>query len=256
MLLQAVQQATLPRSSKSFLFNDYDKQHQLRKLIYIRQFKGKDLKDCTILDFSEAGTRKIIQAKSGTWSPEVWEFNNANAYILKDRGEGLVSNHSGTIRMTQLLKRDTGSAALKELDSPDDDQNKLSIHSETMTFATLFHRIGLREQAGLRVSRGTYMNLWDKLTLPLSCLVITLIAVPLAITHPRSSNRRGFVFSLAVLFSAYLLRSVFESLGQAKWFTLPGISKGWMLCGLSWLPLVILMILAMILLRKKSGVLA
>ena len=59
------------------------------------------------------------------------------------------------------------------------------------------------------------INLFDKIALPLTTIVLVLIGVPLAITPPRVRYNRGFLFSILIIFAYYLIRALSISFGEA-----------------------------------------
>ena len=59
------------------------------------------------------------------------------------------------------------------------------------------------------------IDLYDKIALPLTTIVLVLIGVPLAITPPRVRYNRGFLFSILIIFVYYLIRALSISFGEA-----------------------------------------
>ena len=59
------------------------------------------------------------------------------------------------------------------------------------------------------------INLFDKIALPLTTIVLVLIGVPLSITPPRVRYNRGFLFSILIIFAYYLIRALSISFGEA-----------------------------------------
>ena len=59
------------------------------------------------------------------------------------------------------------------------------------------------------------IDLFDKIALPLTTIVLVLIGIPLAITPPRVRYNRGFLFSIFIIFAYYLIRALSLSFGQA-----------------------------------------
>ena len=58
------------------------------------------------------------------------------------------------------------------------------------------------------------IDLYDKIALPLTTIVLVLIGVPLAITPPRVRYNRGFLFSILIIFAYYLIRALSISFGE------------------------------------------
>ena len=70
------------------------------------------------------------------------------------------------------------------------------------------------------------IELYDKLALPLTTIALVLIGVPLAITPPRVRYNRGFLFSILIIFTYYLIRALSISFGEAG--TLAPFLAAWM----------------------------
>jgi len=86
------------------------------------------------------------------------------------------------------------------------------------------------------------IELFDKIALPITTVVLVLIGVPLAITPPRVRYNRGFLFSILIIFAYYLLRALSISFGEAGSLN-PFLA--------AWLANIILSIVGMALYYKK-----
>jgi lipopolysaccharide export system permease protein len=251
---------TLPPNGNSFMYRSFDDNHNLVRLIYINHYHRRTLGDSTILDLASSkdgsgpGTMQVLQSRAGYWDPVAgWDLRNVNMYRVSNDLAHSSAGHFAQLRLSGLLN---DSKAIEREEERRDLQAKgLETRSDQQSFAQLFSIIQRREVLGLRVATSTYLRLWDKLTYPLSCLVILLSAIPLAITPPRKNDRSSFVFSIGVLFLFYQLDSICNALGR---FPLPvGIflSRPLWLLILSWLPLLILVAFGTYLLQRKSRVL-
>jgi lipopolysaccharide export system permease protein len=251
---EALSQGKLPVGRSSFLFEDIDAKNNLRQLIYVGGYHGNQLSNNTIIDLTRPNVMQVIQSSSGQWFADRWEFTNGNAYTVSNDSDLLVSNHLDHFTVRNLLN--LGKITDEQASEAAEVRQGLSARASQKPFIQLFNTIKKREALGLPVVKKTYLNLWEKLTLPLSCVVIILTAVPLALTHPRSANSRGFVFALGVLFLYYLLRSLCFALGQSGAFsfgTLVPLTTSYIIA--AWLPLVVTAILGLMLIRRKSKVL-
>ena len=90
--------------------------------------------------------------------------------------------------------------------------------------------------------RFIIIELFDKLALPLTTVVLVLIGVPLAITPPRVRYNRGFLFSILIIFVYYLIRALSISFGEAGSLS-PFLA--------AWMPNIVLTIWGTILYYKK-----
>ena len=85
------------------------------------------------------------------------------------------------------------------------DRNTANEHN----FVQLLDVIKKEKRPELRI------DLYDKIALPLTTIVLVLIGVPLAITPPRVRYNRGFLFSILIIFVYYLIRALSISFGEA-----------------------------------------
>lgn len=259
---QAMENAQLPEGQKSFLYKAYDDNHNLLQLIYVSNYQGRKLGDSTIIDLSSNVGMKIVQAKSGLYNPaEGWNFQDANVYVVAKETKSSSAGHWGEFRVQNLLNKDRDLE--KQREEAETRAEGIHIDSDTQSFSTLMSIIHKREalmaQFGdkYEVARKSYLNMWEKITLPLSCLLIILSAVALAISAPREGSQRGFIMALLVLFSYYVVRSICFAMGRSDFFEFGGlIPRNYSLMLAAWLPLLLIGLVGFFLLGRKSRVLS
>lgn len=93
-----------------------------------------------------------------------------------------------------------------------------------------------------KMKNSLYIELYDKIALPLTTVALVLIGVPLSITPPRVRYNRGFLFSILIIFTYYLIRALSISFGKS------GVLSPFLA---AWMPNIILMILGSIMYYKK-----
>jgi len=71
-----------------------------------------------------------------------------------------------------------------------------------------------------------WMELYNKLALPMMSIIFVLVGVPLAITPPRVRVNRGFLCSIGVIFLYYILQALATSLGET--LLLPAFVAVWL----------------------------
>lgn len=249
-----LEKGALPVGRSQVTFRQLDNKQNLKKMVYISGYEDNKLAASTIIDLSDPGVMQIIQSKAGEWHPTHWEFHHANIYSIFKQSNLFTFNHSDRFKVRNLLKANglKGSdAAPKSVKS-----DPYSVDSDKLNFLSLFQRIQLRESKDMHVNNGTYANMWEKLTTPISCLVLILVAFPLSITPPRKRTDRGFVFALMALFLFYILRAVFVALGRSGSLSLFGlIAQPWAMLLASWLPVVMIGLFGYILIQRKQRVL-
>ncbi|MDX2085988.1 MAG: LptF/LptG family permease [Candidatus Melainabacteria bacterium] len=244
-----LKQDTLPASKGgSFEFKQYDDQHRLKQIFYVGQVNQGQLRNVTMVDLSKPGILNVIQANRGERFPDRWELINANSYTVSQNKDMLFFSHIGRITKRSVFGEGATDKAATEAKRP--------FSYSSHRFGQLKKIIETKEQRGDEVAGIFYIKLWEKITLPLVCLIIVISAVPFAIRAPRQGADRGFVFALVVLFGFYLLRAICIALGQSGFFHLGGLldNAGAFFIA-SWLPLVLIGGLGIGLLIRKSKVL-
>lgn len=88
------------------------------------------------------------------------------------------------------------------------------------------------------------LEYFSRLALPFSCIVFTLLAMPLGIQNRRSGKAAGFSLSIAVLLLYYIALTAFKTLGEKKLFT------PFLAC---WSPNLLFLILGAYLFRKAAA---
>lgn len=252
---EAIRKGTLPSGSDSFMFKDYDKNHNLVRMIYVSKYKGRKLGDSTIIDMSKPETMQVVQARSGEWHPKQgWRFDRANIYLVSRDSQHSSAGHSETFRATNLMSRQEDLE--RKFEELNKDQEGININSDRQSFARMWQVMETRRATGHELRRSHYLSLWEKITMPLSSLVIILSAVPLALTPPRAGHNRGFVFAVAVLFLYYLLHSVFNAMAR---LSLPLINDVLgmpaFVTFMAWAPILLMLAIGVALIQRKSDVL-
>ncbi len=90
----------------------------------------------------------------------------------------------------------------------------MRVKARDLSVSALRERIHKREKAGADVS-GDKIELNKKFALPFTCLIFTLIGVPLGIQPKRSKRSAGLLLCLLVVFTYYALTIFFDALGQS-----------------------------------------
>lgn len=263
----AVHEGALPPNGNSFTFNTFDERHNLIQMIYVSKYHGRRLEDTTILDLSKPKAMQIYQARAGELDPYTgWSLENVNHYtIVKKAAKNLTgssdtneekfsSGHLGSLKLKDLIKNKDKDEKLQEVTRGQAEGTWIS--SEQQNFSQMLSAIRRREANRGKLARNNYLQLWAKITWPLSCLVIILSAVPLSIVPPRQGSNRGFVYSILVLFLFYMLHSAFQNMGRSSNFDLiAGLPLPAYLTIIAWMPILIMAVIGIILIQRKSHVL-
>lgn len=257
----AISESALPANGSSFTYTTFDEKHNLTQMIYVSNYQGHRLEDTTILDLSKPRAMQIYQARSGELNAyDGWSLENVNHYTIV-RGQTAAadeqkfsSGHLGSLRLGDLIKNPNQDE--KRAERERERSSGTWISSEQQTFGQMLQAIQKRELNQERVARGNYLQLWAKLTWPLSCLVIILSAVPLSITPPRQGSNRGFVYAIVVLFLFYMLHNTFQNIGKSSHFDfIASMPLPAYLTLLAWMPVTIMAVIGCVLIQRKTKVL-
>ena len=197
LALYAFSKKNIPEGKHNFTFKEVKEGGLLKRLFYVGDCTDKQLHNITVLDASKEGTIQILQAKEGTTTPEGWNFQNGAIYTVSDNGKTLDTTLFGdsVIKFGMDLSKEMNRNLANEYN-----------------FVQLCKYLASPDVENKNVLK---INLFDKIALPLTTIVLVLIGVPLAITPPRVRYNRGFLFSILIIFAYYLIRALSISFGEA-----------------------------------------
>jgi len=200
LALWALGQKNIPEGKENFIFKELRDNGTLKRLFYVGHCKNKTLHNITVLDMSKDDTVQVLQAKDGSTSPAGWEFNRGAIYTVAKEGKILNTTffENSTAQFGIDLSKELNQSVAKE-------------HN----FASLVKYI-MQNSDKIAGQKNLYLiELFDKIALPITTIVLVLIGVPLAITPPRVRYNRGFLFSILIIFTYYLIRALSLSFGEA-----------------------------------------
>ncbi len=203
LMLWALMQKNLPNEKTNFSFKEFDVNKRLKRLFYISKYKNRKLEGVTVLDLSRNDIIQVLQAKRAEAMAEKWKFYDAVNYTISQNGKIMNTAVFGESAMNTVFNL-----------------NKIKkLHKATeLSYFDLVKYIEKLKADGKdnrRLSKLKIM-LYEKISLPATCFLISLIGIPLAITPPRARFNRGLLFSILVIFLYYILRAVSTSLGEAR----------------------------------------
>lgn len=212
LALWALGQKNIPNGKQNFVFKELSQEGTLKRLFYVGYCEDKILHNITVLDTSKEGTIQVLQADEGKTSPEGWDFQKGAVYTVGDDGNILNTTlfEDSVIKFGLDLSKEMNKNVAKEMNF-------------TQLIKYISQNIGTidNEQKNIII-----IELYDKLALPLTTIALVLIGVPLAITPPRVRYNRGFLFSILIIFTYYLIRALSISFGEAG--TLAPFLAAWM----------------------------
>ena len=213
LALWALGQKNIPEGKHNFVFKELHSDGGIKRLFYVGHCEDKTLKNITVLDLSKDDTIQVLQAQDGATSPAGWNFNRAALYTIAKDGKIL-----NTTYFDESLAQ-FGIDLSKELD-----KNVAKEHNFT-SLVNYLKNNKLKLEKNKEQKQFLWIQLFDKMALPITTIVLVLVGVPLAITPPRVRYNRGFLFSILIIFAYYLLRALSISFGEAG--SLPPFFAAW-----------------------------
>lgn len=211
LALWALGQKNIPEGKQNFIFKELKDNGTLKRLFYVGYCKDKVLHNITVLDMSKPDTIQVLQAQDGSTSPSGWQFNRGAIYTVAQQGKILNTTffESSIAQFGIDLSEELTKNVAKE-------HNFMSLLKYMLT----------NNSMDLKQRNINMVQLFDKLALPVTTIVLVLVGVPLAITPPRVRYNRGFLFSILIIFTYYLIRALSISFGEAG--TLNPLLAAWM----------------------------
>lgn len=228
LALWSFSQKNIPEGKENFVFKELNSENGLKRLFYVGSCKHKVLHNVTVLDSSKEGTIQILQAMEGNTRANGWNFFKGAIYTVSNDGKVLNTSlfDKFNIKFTVDLSKELNKNVAREMNF-----NALVKYIATQDFSE-----------NKKQKNSLYIELYDKIALPLTTVALVLIGVPLSITPPRVRYNRGFLFSILIIFTYYLIRALSISFGKSDVLS-PFLA--------AWMPNIILMILGSIMYYKK-----
>lgn len=228
IMLWAVTQKNLPKHNENFVFKDLGENNYLKRLFYIEKYSNNVMTGVIVIDQTQKNTTKIIQAKDVISEREKWIFNDGIVYTVSNDGDVTNTSSFKTIILEDPIKVDL---------------TRKDPRSKEYNYFELAKVIENEIQKNGHASNSLVIKWYSKLSIPVTCILIVLIGVPLALNPPRARFNRGIGFSVIIIFAFYVLRAISSSLGEIN--LIPAILA-------AWLPNIVILILALYLLHKKN----
>ncbi|MFM7545380.1 MAG: LptF/LptG family permease [Synechococcales cyanobacterium] len=206
---------------------------EMDRLFYSRQFDGIQMKDLTILDFSQEGLNQIVTSKTASWNPseKVWDFFNGTIYLVSPDGS-----------YRNILRFEHQRLALPR--APLDLANR-GRHLLEMNIAQSQENLNLVRGSGdQRTINRLEIHIQQRYAFPFISVVFGLVGVSMGAKPQKTGKATSFGISVLVIFVAYLLIFMCEALGQVGTLT-PFLA--------AWLPIFIGLGMGGLLLVKTAG---
>ncbi len=204
----------------------------LTQLFYAKEFRKSVMRDVTVLDFSRSGYTQMLVAQKAIWNEKesMWQFQIGRILTLASNGNTTTVQFDSYLY--PLVNAPTKIAKLPK------DANDMTV-LEAIKAKKLYAEAG-----NIKEARRMRVRIQEKFTLPMACLVFSLIGSSLgAKPNTRTSSSQGFGISVILILFYYVLSFTFSSFG-VKGTIAPFVA--------AWSPIVISMLSGGFLLRQAS----
>ena len=184
---------------------DYDNNkvaYSLTHIFYAKDYTDGFMNKVKVLDMSKYGYTQVLTAEKGFWNSAIkkWEFLNGKLLLFSENGDTTITKfdsymypfNTGPIKIASIPK-DANDMTLNEA------KKALQIYKET---------------SNIKEVRRLEVRIQEKFTLPMACLVFSLIGSSLAsIPNSKTNGSQGFGISIILILFYYILSFTFSSLG-------------------------------------------
>lgn len=168
--------------------------------------------------------------------------NNVNTVVVAS--EGVIEPDASGVQFLVLKngRRYTGTPGQADFQSMEFERYKMRVQTKTESLATKYESDAMSTQALLAApNRSTMSALMYRISAPITCLLLILLAIPLGFVNPRAGSATNLIIALLVFFSYIHLVKVMEGLirqGKADfamaWWPLHLATAIWVFLMFAW----------------------
>ena len=204
----------------------------LTHIFYAKDYTDGFMNEVKVLDLSKYGFTQVLTAEKAFWNSSIrkWEFINGKLVLFSEKGDSTITKfdtymytfNSGPIKIASIPK-DANDMTLSQA------RKALEIYNDT---------------SNVKEVRRLKVRIQEKFTLPMACIVFSLIGSSLAsIPNSKTNGSQGFGISIILILFYYILSFTFSSLG------VKGIISS---VTAAWSPVFISFIIGLMLMRKAN----
>lgn len=207
-----------------FFKDAHDRYYYVKRVDY----KNNLLEGIMIYELLSDRYPRMITAQKASFSDLVWHLQDGVMHEYDK--EGRLSYEGGFAEMSICVNEDICNIS---------DQKT----TEEMNSGELNSIIGMLNKSGVDTN-ALKTDLFMKISIPITCFIFALIAIPLSIPSIRVGRTWGVILSIVIVFTFYVFASVFRSLGRGG--ILPPVLA-------AFFPQILFAVLGVILLFKEGS---
>ena len=206
--------------------------YSLTHIFYAKDYTDGFMNQVKVLDLSKFGYTQILTADKAFWDPSIkkWELLNGKLVVFSEKGDSTITKFN-----SYLYQFNTGPIKIASIPK---DANDMTL-AEAKKALQIY-----KDTSNIKEVRRLKVRIQEKFTLPMSCLVFSLIGSSLAsIPNSRTNRSQGFGISIILILFYYILSFTFSSLGVKG--SISYISAAWS-------PVFISTIIGIMLMRRAN----
>ncbi len=219
---------------KDIIYSQFDSEKNLEALFHAEEYKDNVMHNLTLVEYGDGQQNRLILAKEGEWEVE------QEQWLLRD-GSIFSLNKSQPSSKENFLKYSYNLGYGPVMIA------KIPTNSNNMNLNQAYNALKLYNLSGnLKEENRLKVKIQEKFTVPLSCLVFSIIGSTLAIRKAKtrgSGQSIAFGMSIILILIYYTVSFLFSALGVSG--TLHPIISAWS-------PVLIFLIGSEYLIRKSS----
>ena len=176
--------------------------HSLTHIFYAKDYTDGFMNDVKVLDLSKSGFTQVLTAEKASWDSSIkkWEFLNGKLLLLSANGDSTITKFE-----SYLYPFNTGPIKVASIPK---DANDMTL-SEASKALQIY-----KDTSNIKEVRRLKVRIQEKFTLPMACIVFSLIGSSLAsIPNSKTNGTQGFGISIILILFYYILSFTFSSLG-------------------------------------------
>ena len=206
--------------------------NSLTHIFYAMDYTDGFMNEVKVLDLSKFGFTQVLSAEKASWDSknQKWNFINGKVLVLSDSGESTITKFD-----SYIYPFNNGPIKIASIPKDANDMNLAEARKALQMY---------KDTSNIKEARRLKVRIQEKFTLPMACLVFSLIGSSLAsIPNSRTNGSQGFGISIILILFYYILSFTFSSLGVKG--VISSISA-------AWTPVTVSSIIGILLMRRAN----
>jgi lipopolysaccharide export system permease protein len=195
IIREIIYKQPLPEVKDNVFFKD-----QQNRYYYARRvdLKNKQMQNVMVYELTEAKYPRVIIADSAAFGGGLWNLKNGVVHKYDEKG---YLNYEAAFSDLRLNVAEDVMNFSRQKDVADMDRQELT---------ALIDVLG----KGGANTKALLTEFFLRYSIPFTCFVFALVAIPFSLSSPRSGQTWGLLITIVFMFTFYVFASVFRSLGR------------------------------------------